>query len=220
MKIAIDVNGVLRDTICKIEQVYRKYFLDNIENYDTPKTYNIDISGQTTENETLERFNYEINLPVQSLNLMDHFKFKSEEEYYTFLYEDFTMEIFGHSPSTELTTFDNLNETYKSLKDDYEFMIISNEIGKSKPATLFFLSKFGCLIDEIKFFNNISKKYIWDLFDILLTSNPELLLKENNEKIVIKYETDYNKNIITKYNIKQIKELPEILKKINYDKNI
>ena len=32
MKIAIEVNGVLRDTIKKIEQVYEKFYIENVLN--------------------------------------------------------------------------------------------------------------------------------------------------------------------------------------------
>ena len=32
MKIAIEINGVLRDTVKKIEQVYEKFYVENILN--------------------------------------------------------------------------------------------------------------------------------------------------------------------------------------------
>jgi hypothetical protein len=55
------------------------------------------------------------------------------------------------------------------------FTIISDEIGKSKPATLFFLSKYGCLIENIKFYSKVTIEDVYDKFDVIITSNPDLL---------------------------------------------
>lgn len=195
MRIAIDINGVLRNTNEKIKQVYEKYFIDEQE-----------------VNENSE-FKYEMNLPVNTTNLQNHFLFPSEDDFFVFMYEDFVMQIFGHSPSTEMSTFQDLDEVYHSYKEDFKFTLISNEVGKSKPATLFFVSKFGCQIDKIIFYNKLTENTIWDEFDILLTSNPELLL-QNNNKIVIKYTTEYNESIDTEYTINTIKDLPSLLDKI------
>jgi hypothetical protein len=195
MRIAIDIHGVLRDTNEKIKQVYEKYLIDEQE---------------LDEN---KEFTYEMNLPVNTTNLLNHFSFPSEDDFFIFMYEDFVMQIFGHSPSTEMSTFQDLDETYHSFKEDFKFILISNEVGKSKPATLFFISKFGCQIDKIIFYNKLTENTIWDEFDILLTSNPELLL-QNNNKIIIKYTTEYNESIDTEYTINTIKELPSLLTKI------
>ena len=139
--------------------------------------------------------------------------FKNDEEYYGFIYEEFAMQIFGHSPSTELSTFQDLNGIYKNLKDDFKFVLISNQIGKTKPATLFFISKFGCEIDRIIFYNKLNEDEIWNEFDVLLTANPDLL-NQNHNKTLIKFETTYNSNINSLDSIKSIKELEEKLKKL------
>jgi hypothetical protein len=91
------------------------------------------------------------------------------------------------------------------MRDNHEIIIVSDEIGKSKPATLFFLSKFSCLVENIKFYSEQTKNNMLDSIDVLLTANPDLLL--NEDKIVIKYEQIYNQNIISKYNINKIKDL-------------
>lgn len=79
MKIAIDLNGVLRDTLGKIEQVYDKFYVAN-ENNDS-------------------EFKYEIIYPIDSLNLLNHFKFPLDDDLYNFLYVEHPMEIFGHAAS-------------------------------------------------------------------------------------------------------------------------
>ena len=197
MRIAIEINGVLRNTIGKIEQTYQKFLID--------KTDGI---------EDEESFKYEMSLPVTSLTLQDHFKFENDEELYSFLYEEFPMEIFGHSQSTEYSSFNDLNDIYVNLRDNHDLIIVSDEMGKSKPASLFFLSKFGCQLEKVKFYSNLTINSMWNEIDVLLTSNPALLLEHPEDKILIKYHTDYNKQIDTKYSITELKELGGVLNEI------
>jgi len=199
MRIGIELNGVLRNTIGKIEQTYQKFLIDRTEGID----YEDD-------------FKYEMSLPVTSLELQKHFSFRNDEELFSFLYEEFPMEIFGHSQSTEYTTFNDLNDIYLNLRDTNDLLIVSDEIGKSKPASLFFLSKFGCLIETIKFYSNLTMNSMWDNVDILVTSNPNLLQEHPSNKTLIKFETEYNKTIKSDFTITSIKELEKILKEIQH----
>jgi hypothetical protein len=213
-KIGIEVNGVLRDTIEKFTQLYQKYLIDNNQNEFVGQTFKIDISGNTEEIVQSEPFKYEILSDVTSLDLKSHFSFQSQDELYSFLFEDYTMEVFGHAPSTELSTFNLLNEIYYDLRNDYDLTILSDEIGKSKPATLFFLSKFGCLLEKIVFYSESTKNIIWDEIDILLTANPNLLLNKPVDKVLIKFNTKYNKHINSEYEINSLSEFKGVLKKI------
>lgn len=197
MRIGIEINGVLRNTIGKLELVYQKYLIDKTE-------------GIEDENS----FKYEMILPVTSLNLKDHFKFENDEEFFSFLYEEFPMEIFGHAGSTETMTFNDFNDFYINHRSEHDIVIVSDEIGKSKPASLFFLSKFGCLVEKVKFYSNTTINSMWDEIDILLTSNPTLLLEHPKNKIVIKYVTEYNKDIVSDYEITNLKDLKDKLTQI------
>ena len=194
MRIGIEINGVLRDTIGKLEQVYQKYFIDKWEGFDE------------------QEFKYEMTLPVTSLNLKEHFKFKNDEEFFSFLYEENAMEIFGHAGSTETFTFNNFNNIYLDLRNEHDIIVVSDEIGKSKPSTLFFLSKFGCLTEEIKFYSNSTINSMWDRIDVLLTANPDLLLNHPENVRVIKFNTEYNKNIEYSDSIDTLKEFSDKLK--------
>ena len=211
-KIGIEINGVLRDTIGKFTQLYEKHMIEEKEG--ESKTYELDMSGNTEEIATKEEFKYEILGDVTSLDLMNHFKFNDENELYSFMYEDFAMQIFGHAGSTETFTFNDLNELYIKYRDTNELLIVSDEMGKSKPASLFFLSKFGCLLEKVKFYSNLTKNSMWDEVDILLTSNPILILEKPKDKIVVKYNTIYNKNVGCEYEINSLKEFDEILQKL------
>jgi len=211
MRIGIEVNGVLRDTIGKFTQLYEKHMID--ENDTDESVVQIDITDENNlETITDEKFKYEVLSPVTTLNLQNHFSFRSEEELYSFMYEDFAMGIFGYAGSSEMTTFNDLNEFYLNNRDSNEIVIISDEIGKSKPATLFFLSKFGCLVEKYIFYSKITEESIWDNFDVLVTSNPNLLNK--NKKTCIKYNTQYNNEIKCEYSISNLKELQVIIDKI------
>jgi hypothetical protein len=197
MRIGIEINGVLRNTLDKIEQTYQKFMIDKTDGIEEENT-----------------FNYEITTPVDSLDLKKHFSFENDEELYSFLYEEFPMEIFGHAQSAEYSTFNDLNEIYLKLRNEHDLIIISDEINKSKPASLFFLSKFGCEFEKVKFYSNLTINSMWDEIDILLTANPALLLEHPSNKTLIKYETVYNNNVESKHTINTIKELEDKLKTI------
>jgi hypothetical protein len=197
MRIGIEINGVLRNTLGKIEQTYQKFMIDKTEGI-----------------EDADDFEYKITTPINSLEIKNHFTFRDDEELYSFLYEEFPMEIFGHSQSTEYSTFNDLNDIYHRLRDNNDFIIVSDEIGKSKPASLFFLSKFGCEFEKVKFYSTSTLNSMWDEIDILLTSNPALLLNHPSDKILIKYVTDYNQDVESEYKINTIKELEEVLKEL------
>jgi hypothetical protein len=215
MRIAIDLNGVLRDTITKFTQIYEKYLIESENNTFSVQTYNVDLSGNTESiNVEEDNFVYEILSEVTSLELDKHFSFKNKDELFSFMYEEYTMELFGHSPSTEINSFNTLNELYLELRDKYNFLIVSNEIGKSKPASLFFLSKFGCLIEKILFYSEITKNHMWNEIDVLLTSDPALLLNKLDGKIVIKYRTNYNKHIVSDYEISNLSELKQLIENL------
>jgi len=212
MKIAFDLNGVIRDVFLKTEQVYTKFYLEEKDD-EVVSEYNED-TEKWEENSSEDSFEYGLNLPVTSMDLINYFKFETPEDLYNFFYVDFPMNIFGHSPSISGNTFNILNDLYVDYRDNNEIYIISDEIGKSKPATLFFLSKYGCLIENIKFY---SKSTLWDTFsefDVIITSNPDFLSKEDNNKKIIKINTTYNQEYDADFILDDISEVNDILKKI------
>ena len=188
MRIGIELNGVLRDTLKKIQQEYEKWYIENPFNED-------------------EEFEYEVITKLTSLDISKHLKFKNEDELYDFLYKEHTMEIFGHAGSVETSSMMDINDFYLDMREIHDILIVSDEIGKSKPASLFFISKFGCLIESVKFYSESTINSLWDSVDILLTANPKLLLNHPENKTVIKYITTYNSDIKTEHEISTIKEL-------------
>jgi len=198
MRIGIELNGVLRDTLRKIQQEYEKWYIDN--------------PFRNTEDE----FEYEVVSDLTTLDIMSHLKFKDEDELYNFLYKEHTMEIFGHAGSVEVSSMMDFNDFYLDMRDNHDISIVSDEMGKSKPASLFFISKFGCLVESVKFYSESTINLMWDSIDILLSANPKLLLEHPEDKIVIKYVTTYNSDIKTEHSVLNIKELKSKIEEI-YD---
>ena len=189
MRIAVELNGVLRDTLKKIQQEYEKWYLDNPFKEDEEKS------------------EYEVLSDLTTLDIVNHLKFKDKNELYDFLYKEHTMEIFGHSSSVETSGMMDFNEFYLDMRDNHDILIVSDEIGKSKPASLFFISKFGCLVETVKFYSESTINSLWNSVDILLTANPNLLLNHPENVKVIKFNTTYNTEIKTEHSISSIKEL-------------
>jgi hypothetical protein len=202
MKIGIEINGVLRDTLKKIQQEYEKWYLN--ENWK-------EMEFIEDEKDLVRK----VISDVTSLDLKKHLEFKNEDEIYEFLYKEHTMEIFGHASSIEYNGMNDLNDFYVDMRDNHEIIIVSDEIGKSKPASLFFLSKFGCLVETVKFYSESTINSLWDSVDILLTANPKLLLNHPNNKIVIKYDTVYNLDIKSENSISTLKDLKTKIENLN-----
>jgi hypothetical protein len=198
MKIGIELNGVLRDTLKKIQQEYEKWYLNN------------PFRDENQEDD----FKYEVLSELTTLDISNHLKFRSEDELYDFLYKEHTMEIFGHAGSVEPSGLLELNEFYLDMREFHDIIVVSDEIGKSKPASLFFISKFGCLVESVKFYSESTINSLWDSVDILLTANPKLLLNHPKNKIVIKFNTTYNEGIESDFNISSLKELKTKIQEI------
>lgn len=195
MRIGIEINGVLRDTLKKIQQEYEKWYIDNPFKEE-------------------DEFEYEVLSDVTSLDIGKHLKFKDDNELYDFLYKEHTMEIFGHAGSVEPSGLLDLNDFYLDMRDNHDIIVVSDEIGKSKPASLFFISKFGCLVESVKFYSETTINSLWDSIDVLLTANPKLLLNHPKNKILIKFNTGYNSEVESEFNISSLKELKSKLEEI------
>lgn len=199
MKIGIELNGVLRNTLGKIQQEYEKWYIDNPFNDENNE----------------DNFKYEVISDLTSLNISNHLKFKDDEDLYNFLYEEHTMEIFGHASSVEYNGMFHLNDFYLNVRDKHEVLIVSDEIGRSKPASLFFISKFGCLVECVKFYSESTIQNMWDSVDVLVTANPNIIDNHPDGKTIIKYETIYNQENFSKFSITKIKELEQKILELN-----
>jgi hypothetical protein len=70
------------------------------------------------------------------------------------------------------------------------------------------------LIESVVFYNPTTIDKVISSFDLIVTSNPDIVINYSNILNVIKYETEYNKQVSTAHEIKSLRELSETIKKI------
>ncbi len=176
MKIGITINEVLRDFIGQFAYTYNKYIEE------------IDITQED----------------VTSFNLIEHFKFDDVIKLNRFLYLEAPLEIFGHADQMSDGLMNHFNTFLSDMIDDgeHEIILISREIDKAIPSTLFFLSKTGCRATNIKFVTRYEQK--WDDIDVLITANPQTLDVKPSGKISVKVNTSYNTNSPSDFEIDSI----------------
>jgi hypothetical protein len=190
MKVFISINGVLRNFLQKFEYHYNDYYLNS-------------------ENSEEETFEYKINNPVYNDDILKYFNFQSKEEMNNFLYVDFPIEIFGHSGLSYQNVITQLNTIIFEHKD-IEFTLIGlDELGKAKPATLFFLSRNGILANNIKFIKTEDIKKTWKECDLWVTDDMKILKKCPKKKTAIKFETKFNEKFTYKNSITNLIDLIE-----------
>ena len=86
--------------------------------------------------------------------------------------------------------------------DEHQIEIVNREVDKAIPSTLFFLSKNGSKIKNIRFVS--SYKNAWDNTDVIITACPKILETKPEDKISVKVNAPYNKNINADYTINSI----------------
>jgi hypothetical protein len=174
MNIYISIDGVLRNFINRFHYHYEQAY--------------IDVEEPSTE------FEYKVTEPLTNDNLMDHFAFQSKEEFEFFTYIEYPMELFGHSPVSYSGAINDLNNFIHENKDKTITLVGLDEFGKARPATLFFLSRNGCMATNIKFIKteDISKE--WDNVDVWISDNKKIMdLCPENKKFRL-FKTKYNEH--------------------------
>jgi hypothetical protein len=195
MEIYISIDGVLRNTIQKFDYHYNESY------------FNSDI---IIEEEEKNDFEYGVTEPIQNDNLLNSYKFQSKEEFENFIFIEYPIEIFGHAGLSYSTTFTDL---HKILFDnpEHNFTLIGlDELGKAKPASLFFLSKNGFLGNNIKFIKSTDIKDQWDNCDMWITDSKNILDMCPENKIAIKFNTTYNQYFTYNKEITKLIEIQEI----------
>jgi hypothetical protein len=195
MEIYISIDGVLRNTIQKFDYHYNESY------------FNSDI---IIEEEEKNDFEYGVTEPIQNDNLLNSYKFQSKEEFENFIFIEYPIEIFGHAGLSYSTTFTDL---HKILFDnpDHNFTLVGlDELGKAKPASLFFLSKNGFLGNNIKFIKSTDIKDQWDNCDMWITDSKNILDMCPENKIAIKFNTTYNQYFTYNKEITKLIEIQEI----------
>jgi hypothetical protein len=179
MKIAIDLNDVVRD--------YSNNFISTYLNYFNSEFDTTDFEMWTND--------------MQSL-----LTFKTERAYQKFVYEDYPYELFCKCGTCTKKLSVELKDFFKSLKDydePIEVLFVSTmEYGASLSYSFAFIGNLGCGVREVYF--PMDSRTIWDKCDILITANPLLLDAKPDDKITIKILTEYNKDSEADYEYKKL----------------
>lgn len=168
MRIGVSLNDVLRDHVGQFLYTYEKYI--------KPDTgYKIDDIKSIEPKAFLEYFDFE---SVDALNM--------------FMYDEVSLELFGHNDQVEDNLMTKFNMFLMDIKDDeeHEVEIVSREIHRSIPSTFFFLSKLSCRIENVRFVQD--HKDYWEGIDVLITADPKVLDLKPDGKISVKINTAYN----------------------------
>ena len=198
MEIFVNIDGVLRNTLQKFDYHYKDYFLN-------------------TDADSQETFEYGINGQATIENILDTYKFQSEDEYLKFLYFDFPIEIFGHAGLSYNHASTDFNTMVFENKDTNFTLVGLNEKGKAKPSTLFFLSRNGVVCDNIKFSTIENIDELWSKCDVWITDDKRIVDKCPENNTVIKFNTFYNNHFTNKIEISKLSEIEK--KWLNYSEN-
>jgi len=191
MEIYINIDGVIRNTIQKFDYHYKDFYL-------------------TRESEDDEDFDYDITYPILNDSVLDSYKFQSNDEYLNFTFIDFSMEIFGHAGLSYMNAVTELNNFIYENKDHNVTLIGLDHLGKSKPATLFFLSKNAFLGNNIKFTKSDEIPNLWEKCDLWITDSKKIIDVCPSGKEVIKFNTEYNKHFTNKREIDKFSQIEKL----------
>lgn len=177
MRIAIDINDVLRDYSRQFANIYKKVI---------DPTFDIPY-------EDINDFNFLNIFPFYDENgNIDNMLFNR------FKYEDCAFEIYGRAEAMDRMLPPDFNlwtqNTMRNFDDDKlpEIILFSPfEMNLSIQSTLSFLARFGIRLREILF--PTDSVTMWDKCDIMITANPNLLEAKPSNKIAFKVNAPYNK---------------------------
>jgi hypothetical protein len=215
MKVGISINGVLRNFFGRIENIHTKYFNPEdgqevqVKDYDLekwlwfPKEEIVRKEMEFNPNFNMKEFLADENSDNQLVEVVD-----DEITVEDFVYDKCCLEIFGYADEIVDGAVQSVNDLELHLKmtgKEHKMIITSREAGRSVPSTLFFLSKTGCMIQDIKF--TMGTTDCWEFVDIMVTDHPEILNSKPEGKKVIKIEKPFNQEIPADYTVKSVREL-------------
>lgn len=169
IRVGIELNHVLRNINKQAAKYYAEAFDDSID---------------------LDELDYKDNI------LQDVCKFESNDERYTFFYEDYAYEIFGCAPSVVKNGPAKINTWLYQLtnQEEYDVEVFYYSLGEQNltiQSTLFFLSKIGSRVRKILFPNDV--KELENEADVLITSNDLVVNEYAGKKKIVVINNNYNK---------------------------
>jgi hypothetical protein len=219
-RIAITINDVIRRYYDTFKEVYNVYLEEeehfNEEKIDRGDDFEfgeLDDEGdiqQITENK-IENKILNLEGKVDPMYITSKIELQSKEFFLRFLYEQMSFEI---GAKTNVTYKDVIND-FHELQNYFnskgiEVDLVSMEIGNSKPATLFFLSREKCKLNNLRFVS--SYEDIWDDYKMIITADNYIIENKPKNRKLFKIETENNKHLKQGKKIKNLKALLNIFK--------
>ena len=170
MKIAVDLNDVLRKYTQTFGELYKRGINQDID---------------------LE------NIEIKSHKMDKVFHFDSRSDYESFVYEDYPWELFAKANACDsglgamFTNWVTKTLTNIDTEENIDVILVSTmEYGLTIPSTYWFISKFGSRVREVYLPSDSTT--IWEKCDVLFTANPDLLSSKPEGKVSVKIKADYN----------------------------
>jgi hypothetical protein len=198
IRIGIDLDHVIRDINRQIVKFYQRDFDETIE---------VD----------------EVNMKGDVLNEVCHFS--SKKELYEFLYENYSLELYGHANQIKRTLSRDLNQWLYNLtnQEDFDvdvFFFSMKEYNLTIQSTYFFLSKIGSRVRKMIFPK--TEDELMEYGDIFITADSDVVRKSKEcGKGAIVVKMDFNEDVRSEADwvvedFNEFLECDDKLTKINY----
>jgi len=233
-KLGINIDGVIRDFHNQFDKQYRKVFIHNpsIVGMDE-ETHTFKPTSEQDEQDLEKRIHEKerelITMPVDSFELLNHYKFDSKsitmtkleatedvnynpieftprENLENFMYETYPMQLFtmaeeypGATDAVNKIQFMGLNS------GQFEVILFSTLKGKAVPATYSFLGKTNCRIKKIIFLGSDSEK--WEHCDAVIDIMPATFQSKPKGKTSIKINHLFNQWDAADYSYDSLKQV-------------
>lgn len=230
--LGINIDGVIRDFHSQFDKQYRKVYIHNPsivamnEEDHTFKAFS-EQEEKDIEGKILEKERELITLPVDSFDLLNHYKFDSEtiemdkrissdnynaiefspkENLENFMYEKYPFQIFG-SASEYPGAIDAINKIqHLGLSQGlFKVVLLSTHKGKAIPATYSFLGALNCRVRKVEFVSSDSDK--WDICDVVIDVMPKTFQTQPQGKTSVKINHLFNQYDKVDYTFDSIKEI-------------
>jgi len=207
--LGIGIDGVVRDMHSQFDKMYRRVFIINEALVEADETMSFAKESEITEDESAavaKKIDDLINVPIDSFDLLNHYKFENREELNKFMFENYAFQIFG-SASQYPRTMDSINmiQAFGEANDLYDTVLISKEKDQGIIATYHFLAKHGCKIKNISFVQEYEDK--WKNCDVVIDDCPEVFENKPEGKKSIKINHLYNSYSEVDYSFDSIKDV-------------
>lgn len=233
-RLGINIDGVIRDFHSQFDKQYRKVFIHNPnlvamdEENHAFRPYTAD-EEKEFEEKIKERERDLITMPLDSFELLNHYKFDSKtikmtkleipdgvnydpieltpkQNLENFLYEEFPFQIFGMAEEYQGATEAVNKIQFIGLNSNkFEVILLSNQKAKAIPATYHFLAKTNNRTRKVMFLNSDSEK--WDYCDAIIDIMPATFQTKPEGKTSIKINHLFNQWDAADYSFDSIKEI-------------